>query len=64
MASEVFNCEMSKVTDLFFTSRSEVYQNAQKKHVSSSPLPKNEESSESEEEGSEFDDKENTTTTH
>jgi len=29
--------------------------------VSSSPLPKNEESSESEEEGSEFDDNENTT---
>ena len=59
MASEVFNCEISKVTDLFFTSRAEVQQNTQKKNIQSSPLPKDEESDSDGDRDSDSDDKEN-----
>ena len=46
MAAEVFNCEISKLTDLFFTSREELGASAKqvpsspKKEIQSSPLPR------------------------
>ena len=53
MAAEVFNCELSKLTDLFFTSREELGTTAKqvpcspnKKEIQSSPLPREEEEEE------------------
>jgi hypothetical protein len=54
MAAEVFNCELSKLTDLFFTSREEslgttskqVPSSPNKKEIQSSPLPREEEEEE------------------
>ena len=58
MAAEVFNCEISKLTDLFFTSREELGTSAKqapsspKKEIQSSPLPRdnNEQDDEDEDE--------------
>ncbi len=53
IASEVFNCEISKISDLFFTSRAEQdFESKQppKKEVSSSPLPRDDEEDDEEEE--------------
>jgi hypothetical protein len=55
MAAEVFNCELSKLTDLFFTSREELCTTAKqapsspKKEIQSSPLPREEEDNDNEE---------------
>jgi len=56
MAAEVFNCELSKLTDLFFTSREELCVTAKqapssspKKEIQSSPLPREEEDNDNEE---------------
>lgn len=56
IASELFNCELSKLNDLFFTSRAEEEEKTaakqslqEKKHVSSSPLPKNDDDDEEDE---------------
>ena len=53
MAAEVFNCELSKLTDLFFTSREESLgttakqaPSCPKKEIQSSPLPREEEEEE------------------
>ena len=54
MAAEVFNCELSKLTDLFFTSREEslgttskqVPSSPNQKEIQSSPLPREEEEEE------------------
>ena len=48
MAAEVFNCELSKISDLFFTSREEVSGSVgeakpPKKEIQSSPLPRDHE---------------------
>ncbi len=68
MASEVFNNDLSKVNELFFTSRKTVCNQkvtngqATNKTIQSSPLPKDESSSDDEEEESQHhntDDKEN-----
>ena len=45
MAAEVFNCELSKINDLFFTSREEFSgeDKPAKKEIQSSPLPRDHE---------------------
>lgn len=45
--SEIFNCELGKINDLFFQSRDEVA--VEKKEIKSSPLPKDDNTSEEEE---------------
>jgi hypothetical protein len=62
MAAEVFNCELSKLTDLFFTSREELGEQAPssspKKEIQSSPLPREEEEDNDEQDEDEEDDEE------
>jgi hypothetical protein len=55
IAAEVFNCELSKINDLFFTSREESeggvgQERPPRKEISSSPLPRDEEEDEDNEE--------------
>ena len=65
MAAEVFNCELSKLTDLFFTSREELCVTAKqapssspKKEIQSSPLPREEEDNEEQEDNEDEDEEE------
>jgi hypothetical protein len=66
MAAEVFNCELSKLTDLFFTSREESLgttakqapSSPNKKEIQSSPLPREEEEEEDNDEQDEDEEEE------
>ena len=64
MAAEVLNCELSKLTDLFFTSREELCVTAKqapsspKKEIQSSPLPREEEDNDEQEDNEDEDEDE------